>query len=69
LFIVYFPVIPAASSSDSKPWVNMRIAIAPPRKSYEVLCRVFPMMGGSVPLYDIAAVLQVPVIGLPELRW
>src|SRR3984957_8653016 len=26
---------------------------------------VFPMMGGSVPLYDIAAVLQVPVIGLP----
>jgi acetylornithine deacetylase/succinyl-diaminopimelate desuccinylase-like protein len=26
---------------------------------------VFPMMGGSVPLYDIAEVLQVPVIGLP----
>jgi acetylornithine deacetylase/succinyl-diaminopimelate desuccinylase-like protein len=26
---------------------------------------VFPMMGGSVPLYDIADVLKVPVIGVP----
>ena len=26
---------------------------------------VFPMMGGSAPLYDIADILKVPVIGVP----
>jgi len=26
---------------------------------------VMPMMGGSVPLYEIAEILHVPVIGLP----
>jgi acetylornithine deacetylase/succinyl-diaminopimelate desuccinylase-like protein len=54
---------PALRTDLSAPTGKAVIAAASKAASAPVV--VMPMMGGSVPLYAIAEVLQVPVIGLP----
>jgi acetylornithine deacetylase/succinyl-diaminopimelate desuccinylase-like protein len=54
---------PAFRADLSSPTGKAVIAAASKAASAPVL--VFPMMGGSVPLYEFADVLQLPVIGLP----
>ncbi len=54
---------PAFRADLSSPVGKAVIAAASKAASAPVL--VFPMMGGSVPLYEFADVLQLPVIGLP----
>jgi acetylornithine deacetylase/succinyl-diaminopimelate desuccinylase-like protein len=54
---------PAFRADLSAPTSKAVIAAASQAASAPVV--VLPMMGGSVPLYEFADVLQVPVIGLP----
>jgi acetylornithine deacetylase/succinyl-diaminopimelate desuccinylase-like protein len=54
---------PAFRADLSAP--SSRAAIATAGKAAAGPVLVMPMMGGSVPLYEIADILQVPVIGLP----
>jgi acetylornithine deacetylase/succinyl-diaminopimelate desuccinylase-like protein len=54
---------PAFRSDLSAPTGKAVIAAASKAAGAPVL--VLPMSGGSVPLYDIADVLQVPIIGVP----
>jgi len=54
---------PALRTDLSAPTSKAVIAAASKPAASPVV--VFPMMGGSVPLYQIAEVLKVPVIGLP----
>ena len=54
---------PALRTDLSAPTGKAVIAAASKAAGSAVV--VFPMMGGSVPLYQIAEVLKVPVIGLP----
>ena len=54
---------PAFRADLSAPTGKAVIAAASKAAAAPVV--VFPMMGGSAPLYDIADVLKVPVIGVP----
>ncbi len=45
--------------------VSSKAVIAAASKAAAAPVLVFPMMGGSVPLYEFAEVLKIPVIGLP----
>jgi acetylornithine deacetylase/succinyl-diaminopimelate desuccinylase-like protein len=54
---------PAFRADISAPTGKAVIAAATQAAGAPVV--VFPMMGGSAPLYDIADVLRVPVIGVP----